>query len=335
MREIPLVCPKCLGVLDTMADQLICPTCERVFPRTLSIPDLCDPETCCAPVEKAAVARLEESFFTAGVEELNQIRLSTYRDFANIDKELPYHYAHYSASVQARGRRFYSMFRRAVAELHSLPSSGTALDVGCGTGAGIIPMAAEFRQVVGLDIRMSSLIVAKKLVERHRLSNVTLVRGSALCMPFPNSLFDYITAINVLEHIFDPAAMLREIRRVLGEGGAFAGDSRNRFDLLFPEPHARLRFVGFLPRRWMGRYVRWRRGMSYETTHLLSYADLHRALATVFGPGEWEVMIPDVTTYGFSLWLERLVTKASQYGLLRNLLIRLSPTHLAVARCAD
>jgi ubiquinone/menaquinone biosynthesis C-methylase UbiE len=227
------------------------------------------------------------------------------------------------------------MFRDTIAETFASPSPGVAMDIGCGTGAGLLPMAHEFTHVVGLDVRMSSLIVAKKLIENHGISNVTLIQGSALCMPFPSSLFDYVTAINVLEHIFEPAAMMEEVHRILAKGGAFVGDSRNRFDLFFPEPHARLRWIGFLPRKWMPRYVRWRRGISYETTHLLSYGDLRRTMTATFRPKEWEIVIPRISTYGFPKWLESLVVTGTECGFLRGLLIRLSPTHLALAHRSD
>jgi len=52
--------------------------------------------------------------------------------------------------------------------------------------------------------------------------------------------------------------------------------TRNRFSLS-TEPHVGVWGVGFLPRRWMARYVRWRAGKEYRHTHLLSLFEL-RAL---------------------------------------------------------
>jgi SAM-dependent methyltransferase len=180
---------------------------------------------------------------------------------------------------------------------------------------------------------LSALVVATKLIESEGLSNVTLVRGSALSLPFPDGVFDYAMAINVLEHVFKPAQMLQEVHRVLATGGVFGGDSRNRFDLFFREPHVGLRWVGFLPRRWMLPYVRWRKGISYHQTHLLSFNDLRRALQTAFG-SEWRITLPEVSAYGAPARAEQLIEQASRFGPLRALLTRLSPTHLALARRA-
>lgn len=335
MERIPLACPECRTSLRTETDLLRCPSCERTYSQTLGIPNLCDSQIEVSPVERAVVTELQKVFPTASLEELNQRRLSTYQDSLNIDEGLREHYAEYTSSLCGRGQKFYRMFRDAVTEAFASPSPGVAMDLGCGTGAGLLPMAREFTHVVGLDVRMSSLIVAKKLIESHGISNVTLIQGSALSMPFPSLVFDYVTAINVLEHIFRPTAMLEEVRRILARGGAFAGDSRNRFDLLFPEPHAKLRWVGFLPRKWTAHYVRWRRGVRYETTHLLSYGDLRRALTATFKPEEWDIVIPRISTYGFPEWLENLVTRSAEYGLLGDLLTRLSPTQLALAHRSD
>jgi ubiquinone/menaquinone biosynthesis C-methylase UbiE len=244
----------------------------------LGIPSFCDPEIRISPVEKAVVEELRDLYPKATFEQLLQARLTAYMNSYDLDEKLLHQYGRYTSSLRGRGRRFDKMFRSALTEHLSSPHRGLALDIGCGTGAGAVAMASGFKHIVALDTRMSSLIVAKKLIESEGFSNVTLVRASALQMPLYDMSFDYVVAINVLEHIFEPAVMLAEVHRVLARGGVFAGDSRNRFDLFFPEPHAKLRCVGFLPRRWMASYVQWRRGISYESTHLLSYGDLSRAL---------------------------------------------------------
>lgn len=332
VNRIPLACPVCRTPLEAGAGEHFCPACQRVYSHVLGIPSFRDPETETSPVEKAVVAELCELYPTATFEELLRARLTAYIDSCDPDEELLQQYDQYTSSLQRRGRRFHQMFLNALSEHLSSPHHGVALDIGCGTGAGAAAMAPDFEHVVALDIRMSSLIVAKKLVESQGLSNVTFVQASALQMPLCDRFFDYVGAINVLEHIFEPAVMLQDVHRVLAKGGVFAGDSRNRFDLFFPEPHVKLRCVGFFPRRWMAPYVHWRRGISYETTHLLSYGDLRRALGTVFEDEGWRIVMPNVSAYGFPDWLESSLAGISSVDLLRSVLVRLSPTHLALAQ---
>ncbi len=129
----------------------------------------------------------------------------------------------------------------------------------------------------------SSFTGAAKLVADRGLSNVTLVQASAHELPFRDRVLDYVQAINVIEHVFRPEHFFKEIRRVLAPDGIFCGDSRNRFDAFFPEPHVKLMWVGFLPRQLMDRYVRLRTGFGYGRKYLLSYFELSRALTRSFG----------------------------------------------------
>jgi ubiquinone/menaquinone biosynthesis C-methylase UbiE len=160
------------------------------------------------------------------------------------------------------------------------PDAGrrVACEIGCGRGDGLPALARDFDHVVGVDVNLPSLLGAAKLISERRLSNVTLVQASAHELPFPDRAFNYIQAINVIEHVFRPQHFFAEIKRVLSPSGVFCGDSRNRFDLFFPEPHAKLMWVGFLPRQLMAPYVRMRAGRSYGGVNLLSYFELERAL---------------------------------------------------------
>jgi SAM-dependent methyltransferase len=180
---------------------------------------------------------------------------------------------------------------------------------------------------------LSSLIIARKVLEETGIRNVTLVHASAHQLPFLTGTFDYAMSINVLEHIFTPETILAEVRRVLRANGVFAGDSRNRFDLFFKEPHVGVRWVGCLPRRWMTRYVRWRVGVDYEATHthLLSYGDLTRALKTTFGT-QWRIVLPDAAAYGASAKLGSIVEGIDRVGVFHPILIRVAPSHIVLAR---
>jgi SAM-dependent methyltransferase len=86
------------------------------------------------------------------------------------------------------------------------------LDVGCGTGLMMRDMA-DMGTVDGVDI-------ADEAVEYCRQRGVEHVtQASVVELPFPNQHFDVITGVDILEHIEDDVAALREWRRVLKPGG--------------------------------------------------------------------------------------------------------------------
>ena len=86
------------------------------------------------------------------------------------------------------------------------------LDVGCGTGA-MLTQLRPFGRVVGLDREPLALQFCRERGHRD------LVCASATVLPFADNAFDVIVALDVIEHIADDKAALREIARVLVPGG--------------------------------------------------------------------------------------------------------------------
>jgi SAM-dependent methyltransferase len=86
------------------------------------------------------------------------------------------------------------------------------LDVGCGTGT-MLTYLASYGQVQGVDIDEEAVGYCRE----RGLVEVRL--GSAETLPFADNSFDLVTALDVVEHLDDDTAALREIRRVLRPGG--------------------------------------------------------------------------------------------------------------------
>lgn len=86
------------------------------------------------------------------------------------------------------------------------------LDVGCGTGT-MLTHLASYGQAQGVDIDEEAVGYCRE----RGLVDVRL--GSAETLPFEDNSFDLVTALDVVEHLDDDAAALREIRRVLRPGG--------------------------------------------------------------------------------------------------------------------
>jgi demethylmenaquinone methyltransferase/2-methoxy-6-polyprenyl-1,4-benzoquinol methylase len=96
----------------------------------------------------------------------------------------------------------------------------TVLDVATGTGA----VARELLEqkgctVVALDQSPEMLAEAR----RRLPADVTLVEAGAEKLPFPDAAFDALTFTYLLRYVEDPAAVLRELVRVVRPGGTIAG----------------------------------------------------------------------------------------------------------------
>jgi SAM-dependent methyltransferase len=83
------------------------------------------------------------------------------------------------------------------------------LDVGCGTGW----IADHFSDYTGVDGSTEAVAAAR---ERERAVTLHDV-GEPL--PFADESFDGVVMKDLLEHVADPVALVREVRRVLRPGG--------------------------------------------------------------------------------------------------------------------
>jgi SAM-dependent methyltransferase len=86
------------------------------------------------------------------------------------------------------------------------------LDVGCGTGANI-QMLSQFGAAEGVDVSAEALDFCRA----RGLGQVK--QGAAESLPFEDASFDLVTGLDVVEHLDDDIAGLREMARVLQPGG--------------------------------------------------------------------------------------------------------------------
>jgi len=96
------------------------------------------------------------------------------------------------------------------------------LDVGCGSGSLIIKAKDKFKRLYGVDISPSRIEEAQKSAAERFGENNNLHFSTCNVnekIPFPDKMFDAVTCIAVLEHLFDPYFIVSEISRVLKSGG--------------------------------------------------------------------------------------------------------------------
>jgi SAM-dependent methyltransferase len=99
----------------------------------------------------------------------------------------------------------------------ALPPATVALDVGCGAGLATRWLREQLGNghVVGIDLSLPHLKAAQA---HHR----PLVQADGGRPCFRAGTFDFIWACNTLNHLADPVEALRELRRLLGNGGRLA-----------------------------------------------------------------------------------------------------------------
>lgn len=130
-----------------------------------------------------------------------------------------YTYGYSTVVVEVHGRR--TAAREAAFFLPRLRPGMTLLDAGCGPGSITVGLAAAVAPsaTVGLDIEASVLEQARALAMAQGAVTVRFLVGNAGALPFPDGSFDAVFAHTLLEHVRDPVAALRELRRVLRPGG--------------------------------------------------------------------------------------------------------------------
>lgn len=99
-------------------------------------------------------------------------------------------------------------------------ATDVVLDAGCGDGFYLHLLANLCKsKLIGLDDNPKALDLARKYVNSQ---NLKLIEGDVKKMPFKSGQFDKIVCSEVLEHLPDDIAGLKEFRRVLKPGGLVA-----------------------------------------------------------------------------------------------------------------
>jgi SAM-dependent methyltransferase len=125
-------------------------------------------------------------------------------------------YTHGHHESVLRSHRWRTAENSAAYLLPHLSSGATVLDVGCGPGTITADLAALVApgRVTALEVTDAALDLARAEIARRGLTNVDFVTGDVHALDFPDGAFDVVHAHQVLQHLGDPVAALREMRRV-------------------------------------------------------------------------------------------------------------------------
>lgn len=118
------------------------------------------------------------------------------------------------------------------------------LDVGCGAGQVVGRLTEAGYETYGVDVSEPNIARARKFSDRCRTYD-------GKCLPFADAYFASVGALNVLEHVEEPEALLKELVRVTDVGGRVTISSPNFFRVIgFRDYHPKMRGFANKWRNW-------------------------------------------------------------------------------------
>ena len=133
-------------------------------------------------------------------------------------------YTHGHAESELRAHTWRTVANSAAYLIDDLAPGLDVLDVGCGPGTITVDLAERVApgRVVGIDTSREVLLKAGELAAARGVTTTLFEQADVFDLPYGDASFDVVHAHQVLQHLDDPVAALREMRRVLRPGGVLA-----------------------------------------------------------------------------------------------------------------
>jgi ubiquinone/menaquinone biosynthesis C-methylase UbiE len=138
------------------------------------------------------------------------------------DNEPRYTHGHHEAVL--RSHRWRTVENSAGYLVPHLAPGASILDVGCGPGTITVDFATRVAPgiVLGIDAAPAVIDAAAAEAAQQGVENVTFRTADVYALDVDDDTFDVVHAHQVLQHLADPVAAFREMRRVCKPGGVVA-----------------------------------------------------------------------------------------------------------------
>jgi ubiquinone/menaquinone biosynthesis C-methylase UbiE len=178
------------------------------------------------------------------------------------------------------------------------------LDVGCGPGTITLDLAEAVApgRVLGLDAVPEPLDVARANADARGDTTTEFRLGDVYDLDLPDDSVDVVHAHQVLQHLSDPVAALREMRRVCRPGGLVAARDADYAAMLWYPADARLD-------DWLDLYEALARSNAAEpdaARHLLAWAHTAGFEEVTASASTWCFATPDERDWWGGLWADRI-----------------------------
>jgi SAM-dependent methyltransferase len=192
--------------------------------------------------------------------------------------------------------------------LARLDPAARVLDVGCGPGTITVGLAARVPggEVVGIDVAGDVLAAARQEADAAGQRNVRFEAGDVYHLGYADASFDVVHAHQLLQHLADPAAALREMRRVARPGGLVAARDGDYGGMLWYPDDAGLS-------QWRDLYRRVARASGGEPDagrRMLAWAHAAGFTDVTATASAWCYASPEDRAWWGGTWAER-VTRSS------------------------
>ena len=227
-------------------------------------------------------------------------------------------YTHGHAESVLRSHRWRTAENSAGYLLPRLREDARILDVGCGPGTITLDLArlAKAGSVAGVDRADEVVREARAAARQAQVANVEFRVGDVYALDFEAETFDVVHAHQVLQHLSDPVAALREMGRVCRPEGLVAVRDSDYAGFTWWPPVPELA-------EWLSLYREVARGNDAEPDagrRLKSWALAAGLHVVSSSAGVWCFSSPDDVAWWGGMWAERVVGSGmAQQALERGL----------------
>src|SRR6266542_285831 len=214
-------------------------------------------------------------------------------------------YTHGHHESVLRSHRWRTAENSAAYLLPHLRPGMTLLDVGCGPGTITADLAARVApgRVTAVELAAGALELARAEAAARGRSNVDFVVGDVHALGLAADRFDVVHAHQVLQHVADPVAALREMLRVCRPGGTVA---------VRDSDYAAFAWFPAVPEleEWLSLYRRIARSNGGEPDagrRLLSWARAAGFAEVTATSSTWCFATPEDRAWWGGMWADRVV----------------------------